>query len=154
MFERFWSRLTFAARMAFGTALVLVATGALLLASATVSDALLLGGELEKQAHYELSAGLLAVEGTGLKDENAVRLVLERRASQPHIRRLVWSIPGGGAIAVEGAPSAPSGDLGVDFAEDDEVADEEEGDDLPFIDDEEDDFDEEIEGLPGEKDDE
>ncbi|MBE7421758.1 MAG: EAL domain-containing protein [Zoogloeaceae bacterium] len=94
--------------MAFGTALVLVATGALLLASATVSDALLLGGELEKQAHYELSAGLLAVEGTGLKDENAVRLVLERRASQPHIRRLVWSIPGGGAIAVEGAPSAPS----------------------------------------------
>ena len=53
-----------------------------------------------------------------------------------------------------GAPVAPSGDLGVDFAEDDEVADEEEGDDLPFIDDEEDDFDEEIEGLPGEKADE
>jgi len=53
-----------------------------------------------------------------------------------------------------GAPNAPSGDLGVDFAEDDEVSDEEEGDDLPFIDDEEDDFYEEIEGLPGEKDDE
>lgn len=58
------------------------------------------------------------------------------------------------AVEDPGAPSAPSGDLGVDFAEDDEVADEEEGDDLPFIDDEEDDFDEEIEGLPGEKDDE
>jgi uncharacterized protein (TIGR02300 family) len=58
------------------------------------------------------------------------------------------------AVEDPGAPVAPAGDLGVDFAEDDEVADEEEADDLPFIDDEEDDFDEEIEGLPGEKNDE
>lgn len=58
------------------------------------------------------------------------------------------------AVEDPGAPVAPASDLGVDFAEDDEVADEDEADDLPFVDDDEDDFDEEIEGLPGEKTDE
>lgn len=57
------------------------------------------------------------------------------------------------AVEDPGAPVAPAGDLGVDFAEDDEVADEDEDDALPFVDDDEDDFDEEIEGLPGEKND-
>lgn len=94
--------------MAVGTAVVLVVTGALLLASATVSDALQLGGELEKQAHYELAAGLQAIEGVGFRGEDAVRRALERRATQPHIRRLVWNVHDGGAVAVEGASSAPS----------------------------------------------
>jgi uncharacterized protein (TIGR02300 family) len=51
--------------------------------------------------------------------------------------------------AAEG-PAAPAEDLGVDFAEDTEL--EEEGDDaVPFLEDEDDDFnDEEIDGLPGE----
>jgi len=54
-----------------------------------------------------------------------------------------------------GTPSAPAGDLGVDFAEEEEELAEEDGDDLPFIDDDEDDdFEGDIEGLPGEPKDE
>jgi uncharacterized protein (TIGR02300 family) len=51
------------------------------------------------------------------------------------------------------AAPAPAGDLGVDFAEDEELADEE-ADGVPFLEDEdEDDFPEdEIDGLPGEDD--
>ena len=46
--------------------------------------------------------------------------------------------------------AAPAEDLGVDFSEEDEAA-EEEDDAVPFLEDEDDDFgDEEIEGLPGE----
>ena len=51
-----------------------------------------------------------------------------------------------------GAPTPAGGDdLGVDFAEDEDLADEE-TDDVPFLEDEDDDdiLDEEIEGLPGE----
>jgi len=55
------------------------------------------------------------------------------------------------AVEDPGAPIAPTGDLGVDFAEEDEELVEEEADDLPFIDDDEDDdFEGDIEGLPGE----
>jgi len=107
LFGRLWSRLTFAARMAIGTAVVLVVAGVLLLASATVNDALLLGGELEKQAQFELATGLQAIEGAAAKGEDAVRKVLEARAVQPHVRRMVWNISDGGAIAVEGAAAAP-----------------------------------------------
>jgi len=54
-----------------------------------------------------------------------------------------------------GAPSAPAADLGVDFSEEEEELAEEDGDDLPFIDDEDDDdFEGDIEGLPGEEKDE
>jgi uncharacterized protein (TIGR02300 family) len=50
----------------------------------------------------------------------------------------------------DAAPAAPADSLGVDFAEDDELADAED-DEVPFIEDEDDDFPEdEIEGLPGE----
>ena len=105
---RLWSSLTFAARMAIGTAIVLVVTGALLLASTTVSDALLLGGELEKQARHELASGMQAVEAVAGKGEEAIRRALEARAAQPGIRRLVWNIPDGGAIAVEGTAPAPA----------------------------------------------
>lgn len=49
------------------------------------------------------------------------------------------------------APAAPADDLGVDFAEDEDLA--EEDDDVPFLEDEDDDFPEdEIDGLPGEDD--
>jgi len=55
------------------------------------------------------------------------------------------------AVEDPGAPVAPTGDLGVDFAEEDEELVEEEADDLPFIDDEDDDdFEGDIEGLPAE----
>lgn len=48
------------------------------------------------------------------------------------------------------ATPAPADDLGVDFAEEEEL--EEEAEDVPFLEDEdEDDFDDEIEGLPGEE---
>jgi uncharacterized protein (TIGR02300 family) len=56
--------------------------------------------------------------------------------------------------AEPGATPAGDADLGVDFAEDDDLA-EDEADDVPFLEDEDDDdiLDEEIEGLPGEGDD-
>ncbi len=49
-----------------------------------------------------------------------------------------------------GAPAPPADDLGVDFAEEEEL--EEEADDVPFLEDEDEDdnFEDEIEGLPGE----
>ena len=56
--------------------------------------------------------------------------------------------------AEDADPAAPpvADDLGVDFAEDPEL-EEEEDDDVPFLEEEEDDFPEdEIEGLPGEED--
>lgn len=50
----------------------------------------------------------------------------------------------------EGVTPAPADDLGVDFAEDEDL--EEEAEDVPFLEDEDDDdFDDEIEGLPGEE---
>ncbi len=53
----------------------------------------------------------------------------------------------------DAAPSAPADDLGVDFAEEEDLA--EEADDVPFLEDEDDDDfpDDEIDGLPGEGDD-
>ena len=52
------------------------------------------------------------------------------------------------------APAAGGDDLGVDFAEDEDLA--EESDDVPFLEDEDDDdvLEDEIEGLPGEGDEE
>jgi len=48
----------------------------------------------------------------------------------------------------EAAPAGPADDLGVDFAEDDEAAEGEDDDSVPFLEDEDDDFaDDEIEGI-------
>ncbi len=57
------------------------------------------------------------------------------------------------ADAVEGGPAAPADDLGVDFAEDEELEDE--ADDVPFLEDEDEDdnFEDEIEGLPDDRED-
>lgn len=56
------------------------------------------------------------------------------------------------AVDDPGVPSPPADDLGVDFAEE-ELAEEESDDSVPFLDDEDEDFpDDEIEGLPGEGD--
>ena len=50
----------------------------------------------------------------------------------------------------DATPAGPADDIGVDFAEDDELA-EADDDEVPFIEDEDDDFPEdEIDGLPGE----
>ncbi len=47
-------------------------------------------------------------------------------------------------------PNSPADDIGVDFAEDEDLA-EADDDEVPFIEDEDDDFpDDEIDGLPGE----
>lgn len=49
-----------------------------------------------------------------------------------------------------GAPKAPPDDIGVDFASDEESSDDDDDDAVPFIEDEDEDFPEdEIEGLPG-----
>jgi uncharacterized protein (TIGR02300 family) len=57
------------------------------------------------------------------------------------------------ADPVEGGVAAPADDLGVDFAEEEELA--EEVDDVPFLEDEDEDdsFEDEIEGLPGDHED-
>lgn len=48
---------------------------------------------------------------------------------------------------------APDGDLGVDFASEDDLDESADDDDVPFLEDDDDDFDEDdIEGLPGEDD--
>lgn len=53
-----------------------------------------------------------------------------------------------GDDAEPGAPT-PGDDLGVDFAEDEDLA-EEEGEDVPFLEDEEEDFEDgDIDGIPG-----
>jgi uncharacterized protein (TIGR02300 family) len=52
-----------------------------------------------------------------------------------------------------GKPAAADGDLGVDFATEDDLEDAADEDDVPFLEDDDDDFDEDdIEGLPGEDD--
>jgi uncharacterized protein (TIGR02300 family) len=57
------------------------------------------------------------------------------------------------ADPVEGGKPAPEGDLGVDFATEEDLEGAEDEDDVPFLEDEDDDFDEDdIEGLPGEDD--
>lgn len=51
-----------------------------------------------------------------------------------------------------GAPTPGGDDLGVDFAEDEDLA-EEEGEDVPFLEDEEEDFEDgDIDGIPGAED--
>jgi diguanylate cyclase (GGDEF)-like protein/PAS domain S-box-containing protein len=109
MFGRVWSRLTFAARLAIGTAVVLVATGALLLVSATVNDALSLSGELERQLKLELAAQLPALAGAAASgDAAAIRSILEARVGQQQVRRAVWRGTDGSTVDVEGrtAPAA------------------------------------------------
>lgn len=119
MLERLWSRLTFAARMAIGTAIVLVAAGALLLVSVTVNDALILGGELEKQARLELASGVQAIAASA-GDEASLRRIIEARAGGQHVRRLVWNGSGGVTIDVAGAAAASAAPrwfvAGVDIA--------------------------------------
>ena len=57
------------------------------------------------------------------------------------------------ADAPEGGVVAPADDLGVDFAEDEELEDE--ADDVPFLEDEDEDdnFEDEIEGIPSDRED-
>jgi uncharacterized protein (TIGR02300 family) len=57
------------------------------------------------------------------------------------------------ADPAEGSPAAPADDLGVDFAEDEELEDE--ADDVPFLEDEDEDdnFEDEIEGIPDDRED-
>jgi diguanylate cyclase (GGDEF)-like protein/PAS domain S-box-containing protein len=105
---RLWSRMTFAARMALSTALVLVATGAILLVSATVNDALSLSGELDKQLQLEISKQMLAIAGVASGgNPAAIREILETRAGQAHIRRMVWRGAGDDLIEVEGESATP-----------------------------------------------
>jgi diguanylate cyclase (GGDEF)-like protein/PAS domain S-box-containing protein len=102
---RFWSRLTFAVRLAIGTAVVLVATGAVLLVSATVNDALSLSGELGRQLETELAAQAPAIAGFAAAGDGAsIRKVLEARAAQHNLRRLVWRSAAGDTVDVSGEP--------------------------------------------------
>ena len=100
---RLWSRLTFAARLVIGTAVVMAAAGAVLLLSATVNNALTLSGELERQLRLELASqgpaiAAAAEEGNGA----AIRRLLESRAAQPYVQRLVWRDAHGGVIDLAG----------------------------------------------------
>ncbi len=98
--------MSFAARLAVAAALVLSITGALLLASVTVNNALALGSELDRQLQLEFSLLQPAVAAAAEKhDVQAVRKVFELRASQPQIRRLVWRGPQEASVEVFGVPA-------------------------------------------------
>ena len=83
--------------------------------------------------------------GTDFDPEEALKL--RSRRARP-------GYPTDDEDAEPGAAPAGGDDLGVDFAEDEDLA-EDEADDVPFLEDEDDDdnLDDEIEGLPGEGDD-
>jgi uncharacterized protein (TIGR02300 family) len=87
-----------------------------------------------------------------VKDEDAEGFE-EEADDTPEIDQAVEADPIETDDDADGSPAAaPSEDLGVDFAEDEELAEADE--DVPFIEDEDEEFpDEEIEGLPSEGDD-
>ncbi len=105
---RLWSRLTFPARFTIGAAVVLAAVAAILLITATVRDALSMGGELEKQLQLEVSSQLPVVSEYAVAgDVEAIRKEFEGRIVQPNLRLLAWRVEGGSQVDV-GRPSSSS----------------------------------------------
>jgi diguanylate cyclase (GGDEF)-like protein/PAS domain S-box-containing protein len=86
-----WSRLSFTARMMLSAAIVLAAATGILLVTATVRDALLLNGELERQLQAELSSQVATISGLGVSGgSGAVNRILNSRVDQPNIQRMTW----------------------------------------------------------------
>jgi uncharacterized protein (TIGR02300 family) len=85
-----------------------------------------------------------AADGDGYDDEADDTPEVDEVAAEPIESDEEGEDEGGGA------PNAPD-DLGVDFAEDEELEGDSDDDDVPFLEDEDDDdFEGEIEGLPSE----
>jgi diguanylate cyclase (GGDEF)-like protein/PAS domain S-box-containing protein len=98
-----WSRLTFAARLTLGAAIVLAASAAILLVTVTVRDALSLSGELERQLQVDMSLALPAISGAVVAgDADQIRRILETRRGQANVRNLVWRGSDSGVIEVAG----------------------------------------------------
>lgn len=98
-----WSRLTFAARLTLGAALVLAASAAILLVTVTVRDALALSGELDRQLQMDISSTLPAISGAVVAGNGpAVREILSSRTGQANVRQLVWRGMDGTVIEVPG----------------------------------------------------
>jgi diguanylate cyclase (GGDEF)-like protein/PAS domain S-box-containing protein len=107
LWSRFWSRLTFAARLMLSAAVILGASTAILLVTSTVRDALTLNGDLERQLQNELAAQLPLLTGPVVDgDYAAIQRILDERAHRPNIRRLVWRGADGTLVDV-------AGDLGI-----------------------------------------
>ena len=100
---RLWSRLTFAARLSLGAAIVLAAAASILLITVTVRDALTLSGELERQLQIDMSSVLPAISGAIVAgDSESIRKILETRRGQPNLRHLLWRPVSGGDIEIIG----------------------------------------------------
>lgn len=98
-----WSRLTFAARLTVGAALVLAASAASLLITVTVRDALALSGELERQLQLDISSVLPSISGAVVAgNADALREILATRRGQANVRHLVWRGVDGGIVEVAG----------------------------------------------------
>jgi len=98
-----WSRLTFAARLTLGAALVLAASAAILLVTVTVRDALSLSGELDRQLQMDISSTLPAISSAVVAGNGpAVREILATRSGQANVRQLVWRGMDGTVVEVPG----------------------------------------------------
>jgi diguanylate cyclase (GGDEF)-like protein/PAS domain S-box-containing protein len=98
-----WSRLTFAARLTVGAAIVLATSAAILLVTVTVRDALALSGELERQLQIDIGSALPAISGAVTAgNAPAVREILATRQGQANVRQLSWRGTDGKAIDVAG----------------------------------------------------
>ena len=98
-----WSRLTFAARLTLGAALVLAASAGILLITVTVRDALSLSGELDRQLHGELTSALPAIAAAvEAGDIAAVGNILSSRRGQANVQRLVWRGADGSVVDMVG----------------------------------------------------
>ncbi|MBU1237870.1 MAG: EAL domain-containing protein [Gammaproteobacteria bacterium] len=99
----FWSRLTFAARVTVGAALVLAASAAILLVTVTVRDALALSGELDRQLQLDVSSVLPAISGAVIAgDLPEVRKILAGRRGQANLRQLSWRGADGSVVDIDG----------------------------------------------------
>ncbi len=98
-----WSRLTFAARLTLGAAIVLAASAAILLVTVTVRDALSLSGELDRQLQLDISSTLPAISAAAVAgNTRAIDEILASRRGQANVRHMVWRGADGSVIDVAG----------------------------------------------------
>jgi diguanylate cyclase (GGDEF)-like protein/PAS domain S-box-containing protein len=103
-----WSRLTFAARLTVGAALVLAASASILLITVTVRDALSLSGELDRQLQVDISSALPAISSAVMTGNAAVvREILATRHGQANIQHLVWRGTDGSVVEIDGDATRP-----------------------------------------------
>ena len=100
---RLWSRLTFAARLTLGAAIVLAASAGILLITVTVRDALSLSGELDRQLQVDIASTVPAISGAVVAGNiPAIREILAVRRGQANLRQMIWRGVNGTVVDVTG----------------------------------------------------